>query len=136
MRLMIALALILHPTDGTILIAQRKAGVHQELRWEFPGGKCLDGETPEACAVRETWEETGLMVTVLESWPPIIHKYPERTVHLSPFLCRAHSADAAARESRQIAWVTPSELSGYDFPDANAPLLARLEAINPRGFTG
>lgn len=131
----IAIALILHPDNGTILIAQRKDGVHQENLWEFPGGKCFDDEAPADCAVRETREETGLEVIVLEAWPEITHTYPGRTVTLYPFLCRALSADAQPRESKCAVWVTPAQLSDYLFPAANAPLLARLQA-NPRGFTG
>lgn len=131
----IAIALILHPTDGTLLIAQRKDGVHQGSLWEFPGGKCFPGEVPADCAVRETREETGLEVAVLEAWPEITHVYPDRTVTLHPFLCRAFSAEAQPRESKRIVWVPQNELQCYPFPAANAPLLARLSA-NPRGFTG
>ncbi len=135
----IALAVILHPTNGTLLIAQRKDGVHQAGLWEFPGGKCLDAETPEHCAVRETREETCLEVTILEAWPVITHIYPERTVVLHPFLCQAQSGDAEPRESKQIAWVLPEHLSRYQFPEANQPILDRLQSkseSNPRGFTG
>ncbi len=122
----IALALILHPTDGTVLIAQRQDDAHLANLWEFPGGKCLPDETLEQCAVREAWEETGLEVQILEAWPPITHVYPERTVTLHPFLCRANSADARPLGSRCIVWAKPSELSGYAFPPANVPLLERL----------
>ena len=131
----IAIALILHPANGTLLIAQRKDGVHQGNLWEFPGGKCLPDETPAACAVRETREETGLDVAVLEAWPEIRHQYPDRTVTLYPFLCQAVSADAQPVESKRVAWVPLAELQNYSFPAANASLLARLNA-NPRGFTG
>ena len=131
----IALALILHPTDGTVLIAQRKEGVHLPDLWEFPGGKCLGGETPEQCAVREAREETGLEVTVLAAWPPITHVYPERTVTLHPFLCRASGGDARPLGSRRIVWAKPEELDRYPFPDANGALLERLRC-NPDGFTG
>lgn len=131
----IAIALILHPNNGTLLIAQRKDGVHQGNLWEFPGGKCFPGEAPADCTVRETREETGLEVVVLEAWPEINHAYPDRTVTLHPFLCRASSADAQPRESKRIVWVTPEELPDYPFPAANVPLLKRLLG-NSRGFTG
>ncbi len=131
----IALALILHPTDGTLLIAQRKDGVHQGGLWEFPGGKCLPGEAPADCALRETLEETGLEVSVLEAWPEITHVYPDRTVTLHPFLCQAAGSDAQPRESKRVVWVPLADLQNYLFPAANAPLIARLQA-NPRGFTG
>ena len=126
----IALALILHPINGTVLIAQRKDGVHKAGYWEFPGGKCLEGEAPSDCAVREAREETGLEVTVLEAWPVIRHEYPERTVALHPFLCQAHRGDAQPRESKQIAWALPGHLDNYKFPEANAPILKLLQAIS------
>jgi 8-oxo-dGTP diphosphatase len=125
----IALSIIMHPTDGTVLIAQRRDNVHLSGFWEFPGGKCEPGETPEACAVREAWEETGLTVMIAEAWPVITHEYPDRTVELHPFLCQAQNAEAQARESRQIAWVALGELENYAFPEANGPLLAHLLAL-------
>ena len=125
----IALALILHPTEGTVLIAQRKPNTHLADLWEFPGGKCLAGEMTEGCAVREAREETGLEVAVLEAWPPITHVYPERTVTLHPFLCRAVSGEARPLGSRRIVWAKPTELGNYPFPEANGPLLERLRQI-------
>ena len=131
----IALALILHATNGTLLIARRKDGVHKAGFWEFPGGKCEDGETPADCAIRETREETGLEVAILEAWPSIAYEYPERMVILHPFLCQARAGNAQPRESKQLAWVQPQQLDAYCFPEANAPILERLQS-NPRGFTG
>ena len=131
----IALALIRHPINGTILIAQRKDGVHKAGFWEFPGGKCFEGETPADCAVREAREETGLEVVVLEAWPVITHEYPERTVMLHPFLCQARSGEAQPRESKQIAWVLPGHLDKYQFPEANISILERLRG-DSSDFTG
>ena len=127
--LTIAIAIILHPTDGTVLISKRRADTHLANLWEFPGGKCLLGETPEECALRETREETGLNVTVLEAWPPLTYTYPERTVTLHPFLCRAQSGDAKALGSKEVDWALPTELGKYQFPEANKPLLERLSIL-------
>ena len=130
--LTIAVAMILHPTDGTVLISKRRAGTHLANLWEFPGGKCHPGETPEACVIRETAEETGLAVTVLEVWPPLTYTYPERTVTLHPFLCRAQSGAARPLGSNAIGWVLPTDLGEYQFPEANTPLLARLSTLLSR----
>jgi hypothetical protein len=35
--------------SGRVLIAQRKAEHHLAGKWEFPGGKIENGETPEEC---------------------------------------------------------------------------------------
>ena len=45
--------------DGRVLIAKRPAGKQMAGLWEFPGGKVEEGETPEACLIRQTGEETG-----------------------------------------------------------------------------
>ena len=124
--------MILHPADGTVLISERRAGTHLANLWEFPGGKCYPGETPEACMLRETREETGLEVTVLEVWPPLTYTYPERIVTLHPFLCRAQTGDARPLGSNAIRWVLPTDLNNYQFPEANTPLLARLSATLPK----
>ncbi len=123
----IALAIIRHPHTDAILIAQRRDDTHLGGLWEFPGGKCLAGEAPADCAVRETWEETRLAVTVLEAWPAISFVYPDRTVTLHPFLCRAQTSTPRPLASREVRWVPVSALRAYDFPPANAPLIARLQ---------
>jgi 8-oxo-dGTP diphosphatase len=43
--------------DGEVLLVHRP----QYDDWTFPKGKCKDGETDEACALREVREETGLV---------------------------------------------------------------------------
>jgi 8-oxo-dGTP diphosphatase len=43
--------------DGKVLLVHRP----RYDDWTFPKGKCGDGETYEACALREVLEETGLV---------------------------------------------------------------------------
>jgi mutator protein MutT len=124
---LIALAIILHPTDDAILIARRKADAHLGGLWEFPGGKCEPGEAPADCAVREAMEEVGLGVTVVEEWPVVEHQYPTRTVVLHPFVCKAESVEARALGSDEVRWVRISDLGEYVFPEVNGPWIDRLQ---------
>src|SRR5690606_38078846 len=55
---------------------------------EFPGGKCDAGESPAACALRETLEETGLRVEIAEPLDQRVWTYPHGEVDLHFFLCR------------------------------------------------
>lgn len=45
--------------DGRLLLVRRR-GAHGTGTWSTPGGHLDFGETPEACAARETKEETGV----------------------------------------------------------------------------
>lgn len=124
--LRVAIALI-ERADGAILIAQRRADAHLGNLWEFPGGKCLDQESERECVLRETREEVGLAVSVLEEWPSLEHVYSGRTVTLFPFLCHTEDASARPLESQQVKWVYPTELLSYTFPEVNKILIERLQ---------
>ncbi len=42
-----------------VLVTQRSEHMPHPLKWEFPGGKLKEGETPERCIKREIREELG-----------------------------------------------------------------------------
>jgi 8-oxo-dGTP diphosphatase len=110
---------------GKVLICQRKAEDSFGGYWEFPGGKREQGETPERCLAREMMEELALSITALEPLPAIEHDYPNLRICLLSYLC---TADGEPRPiaCQRVAWVAPSELADYRFPEANAPLLVQI----------
>ncbi len=50
--------------DGKILMLKRQAGKPQEKKWGPPAGKVGNGESLEDAICRETFEETGINVTM------------------------------------------------------------------------
>jgi 8-oxo-dGTP pyrophosphatase MutT (NUDIX family) len=50
--------------EGAILLLRADSKEGRSDLWETPGGFAERGESPEACAVREAKEETGLAVTI------------------------------------------------------------------------
>jgi 8-oxo-dGTP diphosphatase len=57
----VGVGVIVTRSDRVLLI--RRVGVHGRGTWSTPGGHLEYGESPEACAIRETKEETGVDIT-------------------------------------------------------------------------
>jgi 8-oxo-dGTP diphosphatase len=119
----IAIAVVEH--EGRFLIGQRPEGVPLAGLWEFPGGKIEPGETPEAAAVRECLEETGLQVQPLFRYPVHTEQYDHGGVELHFIACRPLNEQAGCPKS-PFRWVAQSELKQYEFPSGNRGLLKLL----------
>ena len=109
---------------GRVLIGQRPADVPLAGFWEFPGGKVLAGETPEAAAVRECREETGLEIRLEGPCDVVVFSYPHARLRIHFFLARPAGDSAAALAP--FCWVPLPGLAGYRFPPANQSVLRRL----------
>ena len=80
---------LIRDAAGRYLITQRRRGSHLAGLWEFPGGKVEAGETPAACLRRELTEELSATFAVGALVETVRWEYPDRTVVLHFFACRA-----------------------------------------------
>lgn len=112
--------------EGRYLIRRRRPGQVMAGVWEFPGGKCEPGESPESAAGRECREEVGLVVEVGRLRARFVHEYPHGVVELSYYDCRTTDPTAEPAEGSGFRWVAAADLPGYTFPGANEPVVAEL----------
>ena len=113
--------------DGRILITQRLDNVHLARLWEFPGGKVEAGESFEVALSREISEELGVKIRVKEEFFTTEHDYPGKSVRIHFFSCTLDEGEPAALDVADLRWVSPAELSQFEFPPADAELIALLE---------
>ena len=114
--------------DGLLLITRRPPGTHLAGLWEFPGGKRHVDESWESCLVRELQEELDTRVEVGRLRYETEHAYTEKTVHLRFFECRVLEGEPRPVECAELAWVRPTDLERYTFPEADRELVALLSS--------
>jgi 8-oxo-dGTP diphosphatase len=129
LRLLLVAACALVDADGRVLVAQRPpamAGL-----WEFPGGKLHDGETPEACLIRELREELGID-TEASCLAPLTfasHGYDGFHLLMPLYVCRVWRGQPVPREGQTLRWLRPRELRDLPMPAADKPLIPVLEEL-------
>jgi mutator protein MutT len=115
--------------NGKLLITQRRADSHLGGFWEFPGGKREANETFEQCLIREIREELGIDISVEKLFDEITHHYPEKSVHLKFFICQVLLGEPQPLGCAACRWIGKNQLDDFEFPPADARLLARLKAM-------
>src|SRR3989344_9303289 len=91
---------------NSVLIARRKSGQAVEGKWEFPGGKIEEGETPEECLKRELFEEFAIHTTIGSFFAENTHAYGKYVIHLRAYEATIASGELALSVHDKIAWVS------------------------------
>ena len=90
--------------DGRVLLVRHKRG-SEPGSWSPPGGHLDFGETPEACAARETLEETGVRVDRVTFFGITNDLFDEAGRHYVTLWHRAEAVEGEPRVS------DPAEIS-------------------------
>jgi 8-oxo-dGTP diphosphatase len=114
--------------DGCFLVTMRPEGTHLAGHWEFPGGKCEHGETPERCLQRELREELDVEAAVGVEMFRTTYRYPERHLDLRFFRCTLNGVPHPL-QGQQMRWVPRHELSSLVFPPADAAFIVQLTKL-------
>lgn len=109
--------------EGKVLIAQRSKEDKLSLKWEFPGGKLEEGETPEACLKREIMEEMNLNIEVLEFMGSCVYSYGTREIELMAYKAHILSGEMKLNVHNDVRWVKISDLNHYDLAPADIELI-------------
>jgi 8-oxo-dGTP diphosphatase len=91
-----------------VLLCQRKEGALAG-KWEFPGGKLENGESPEECLVREIEEELGIQIEVEQIYQAVHAHYDHGDFLIIAYLARHLGGEITLRVHSAYAWVDVDE---------------------------
>ena len=112
--------------SGRVLIARRTAADRLANKWEFPGGKVEDGETPDACLARELKEELGITVRVGALLGESIYHYEHGSIRLLAYRTYWEAGNLEPKVHAEVAWAPLGELDRFDFAPADIPFVKKL----------
>ena len=118
--------------DGKILIAQRAKNDGLCGKWEFPGGKVKAGETLQDCLKRELREELGISAEVGDYYCSSSFYHKDALFEMYMFKVPSFEGQIVLHEHSAIAWVSISELSNYDMPDPDLPVVKKLQQLEAK----
>ena len=102
--------------DGGRVLLVEPRGHHAGYVWTFPKGRLDAGESPEAAAVREVFEETGVTACIVERESGIkasVGVYEGDITQTRYYLMRPVATGAPHdAETQSVRWATPSEAQG------------------------
>lgn len=122
----VAAAIIVN--GGKLFATQRGYGAFKD-RWEFPGGKIEEGETPQQALKREIQEELDTDVEVGELVDTIEYDYPDFHLSMNCFACTVRSGDLVLREHKSARWLRKDELHSVDWLPADIGILSRCAKL-------
>lgn len=120
--------------DDEYLMLHRVKKAHDANRdkWIGVGGKFEEGESPEECILRETWEETGLTLTdyryrglvtfVSDQWP---------TEYMHLFTASAWTGEPHPCDEGELAWIKKKKLLSLPLWEGDKIFLALLDTDAP-----
>ena len=114
------------------LLASRPQGKGWAGWWEFPGGKIEANETPEHALSRELQEELDITPTYTQQWLARRFDYPKthdsaaKTVLLHFYFVTQWQGEISPKESQQLSWQSPQNITVSPVLPANAPIMKAL----------
>ena len=133
MQLVVGAVIVDSLTNPHFVLATRRLRPEAlKGRWEFPGGKVEEGETPEAALVREIQEELDVTLMLGDELAPSGRDWPiSDKLTLRIFLAEIFIGTPTPGEAHdQVRWLGIDELESVNWLDADREVLALVAELS------
>lgn len=110
---------IIRNDENEVLVVRKGETTDHPLKWEFPGGKLVQGESEEECIIREVEEELSMEIVICGKLPEVDYDYGIKQIKLIPFVCDTLEDLPVLSEHIDFKWVAPGDLKMVDFSEAD-----------------
>ena len=110
----------------------KKANDMNHDKWIGVGGKIEEGESPEDCVLRETFEETGLRLTAYRYRGLVTFvsdQYPTEYMHL--FTATGWTGTPHECDEGELAWIKKADLLSLPLWEGDKIFLRLLDTDTP-----
>jgi 8-oxo-dGTP diphosphatase len=116
---------------GSCLVVRRGPSISSPGKWEFPGGKVRQGETPREALQRELREELGVVATIGELVGRGVAPNTGGEVIIELEVYRADIVEGVVelREHDAMEWLDAYHPMDLEWAAADVPVLPELRAL-------
>ena len=112
-----------------VFCAQRKNFGEAAKKWEFPGGKIEEGETPQEALAREIFEELDTQIEIGEFITTVNHQYNTFSITMHAYQATVLTGDLKLSEHLDSRWLCKEELDSLDWAAADIPIVKKIAGI-------
>lgn len=112
-----------------VLLMRRAPGQKLAGKWEFPGGKMEDGETPQSCLRRELKEELDVVVEVGRHVCDSLYTYPSGSILLKAFFVELRTGDIHLHVHDEMQWVNYMDLLSFELAPADIEIVKKVQEV-------
>ena len=116
--------------EGDKLFATQRGYGEFKDKWEFPGGKVEEKETPEDALIREIKEELEADIKITGYLMTVEYDYPSFHLSMDCYLAELQEGSTIRLKEHEAAkWLSPNDFDSVDWLPADVEVMTSIKSL-------